>query len=520
MSRPAGPDDHSSYDGHDDFRRAARERAARQNRVRVPSVLGAHGALVTSLRTGEICVNDRLDEGDIGARFSVSRNAVRSALRLLATEGVVSRSPRAGTVVTSGMTEIPIDNGLAWNVGTDPERQVVVLDQRWVASSPVIRRYLRTTATRVHASEILDLHVGNPILLYTRYTLEEGRDRPLVPRSDDGRFEEVFARAYGSPLARIDSWIEAGSADDRTAAQLRTPAGTPLIVKSRVLWSGDGVPREFSITHYPAARVALSTATDGAGPDDDPVVESVAVPEVRTGGVDAAPDLLRTSAANLRVELRAAIREGIVRPGDRLVEDELARSFGAGRSTVRQALTHLAHEGTVTRTAGSTLAGPIAAYRLNSGVPHRETETGRHRSRHLTSVTIPAAPFVAHLLAPPDGRVVLDEFLSVRDDGHATLYLRYTTPSAEPRPLVVGRRDEFREGFRRAYGRPPGRVVTVVHAVTADADAARRLRVAPDSILLLSERVLFDADGAVREFSHSYRAAAHACLATRTVLPT
>lgn len=512
MSRPSVSGD------HDAFRRATQERAARQRRVRVPSVLGAHGALVTSLRTGEIGVNDRLDEDDLGARFSVSRNAVRSALRLLATEGVVSRSPRAGTVVTSGMTEIPIDNGLAWNVGTDPERQIVVLDQRRVASSPVIRRYLRTTATRVCASEILDLHVGNPILLYTRYSLEQGRDRPLVPRSDDGRFEEVFEQTYGSPLARIDTWIEAGAADDRTAGHLRTAVGTPIIVKSRVLWSADGLPREFSITHYPAARVALSTATSGSGLDDDPVGDTVLVPQARTGDVEVAPDLLRTSSANLRVELRASIREDMIRPGDRLVEDEVARTFGAGRTAVRQALAHLAQEGTVTRAGGSTVAGPVAAYRLNSGVPHRESETERHRARHLTSVTIPAAPFVAHLLDPPDGQVVLDEFLSVRDAGQATLYLRYTTPSAEPRPLVVGRRDEFGAGFRRAYGQPPGRVVTVVHAVPADSAAARRLGVAPDSILLLSERVLFDADGAAREFSHSYRAAAHACLATRTVL--
>ncbi|GAA1395347.1 hypothetical protein GCM10009613_44910 [Pseudonocardia kongjuensis] len=509
---------HPGRPHRDDVRLAARARAARPQRVRVASALGAHGALVTSLRIGEIGVNDRLDETELGVRFSVSRNAMRSALRLLAAEGVVSRSPRAGTVVTSGMIDIPIDNGVAWNIGTDPERQVVITDKRYIASSPVTRHHLRTTASRVHACEVLDLHVGNPILLYTRYTLDEGRDRPLVPRSDDGRFEQTFERTYRSPLARIDTWVEGRAADDRTATQLRTSPGAPLIVKSRVLWSADGRPREFSITHYPAARVVLSTTTSGAELDDDPLAAPFPAAQPTPPGPAAAPTLLRSSHADLHMELRAAIREGILPAGSRPVEADLARTYGAARSTMQQVLAQLHAEGTLVRRNGHTVVRPVTAYRLNSGVPFRESEAGRHGYRHLTSVTIPVAPFLSRMLPTAGDTVALDEFLVHRDGRPSSLYLRYTEPSADPRPLVVGTRHEFSSAFRRTYGRPPGRILTNLHAVCADEAAARRLRVAPGAVLLLCERLLIDADGRPREFSHAYRSAAQSCLATRTLL--
>jgi DNA-binding GntR family transcriptional regulator len=58
-----------------------------------------------------------------------------------------------------------------------------------------------------------------------------------------------------------------------------------------------------------------------------------------------APALLRRRASDA---LRSAIVEGRLRPGDRLMEGELAQQLGVSRAPVREALRELEHEGLVT----------------------------------------------------------------------------------------------------------------------------------------------------------------------------
>ncbi|MEU6700683.1 hypothetical protein [Pseudonocardia sp. NPDC046786] len=153
-----------------------------------------------------------------------------------------------------------------------------------------------------------------------------------------------------------------------------------------MLWSADRRPREFSITHYPAARVVLSTTTSGAELDDDPLAAPFPASQPTPPGPAAAPTLLRSSHADLHMELRAAIREGIP-AGSRPVEADLARTYGAARSTMKQVLAQLHAGGTLVRRNGHTI---VARSPPTGSAP--ASRSGRARPAGTATGTSPRSP--------------------------------------------------------------------------------------------------------------------------------
>jgi len=57
-------------------------------------------ALYTLIRTGELSPGERVDQRSVSERLNVSRTPLREALRALAADGVLTRTPNAGYVVT------------------------------------------------------------------------------------------------------------------------------------------------------------------------------------------------------------------------------------------------------------------------------------------------------------------------------------------------------------------------------------------------------------------------------------
>jgi GntR family transcriptional regulator len=499
-----------------EYRRVTRERALRDHRVRLRSVTSVHGALRSSLRTGLIEADDRLDESTLVDRFSVSRNAVRAALGLLVDEGLVSRSPRAGTVVRSDITDVQIDNGVGWRTAGVESYHCEVLERRWVAATPLTRRYLADDASRVHLTELVLVRRGEPAMLYTRFSLSDGAERRLVLTSSDTHFDAEFTQAYGSPLGAVDCWVEAVEADGRVAAQLRVPVGTALLVKSRVLWSADGTPREYSVSHYLAARTALSTRTR-RDRMPRPVPARVVVPRARTE-VDPAALPLRQSAASVHAELRAAVRSELLPGGARLDEQELARCFGVSRNSMRRGLARLADEGLVRRNrrTGTMLERTIADLTLDNGIGWDPAEAERYRAEQLSVATVPTPPFLARILRTEEPTITVGEYRVYRGGLPFIVYLRYSRSGAPTRPLSCDSPADFDEIFARAHGSEVDRIETTVHAVRAHERTGRLLDVPPSTLLLLKERLLIDGSGTPCEFSHSYYAAAGVALSTRS----
>jgi DNA-binding GntR family transcriptional regulator len=508
----------NSFDYHVE-RRAVHERARQQSRSRIASVPGAHGALYTSLRTGLLGMGDQLDEAHLVPMFTFSRNAVRDALRLLADEGLVSRQPRNGTVVIAKSADVPLNIALGWAEQVHPRREVVVTDRRWAPSTPMTRLYLRSRSDRVHVTEAIDMYDGRPSMLHTRFTID-GAERALIASpASDHEFRVLFENTYGSSLCAIDCWVEATGADERAAARLGVAAGTPLIVKSRVLHSSDGLPREYSISHYLASEVTFSASVAGT----ELLGAQQPRPDVLAGRTEKPVDqdgnsLERgRSSSDLHAQLRAAIREGVYRLGDRLSEEEVAEAFAISRNSVRLAMAQLADEGIITRSRrqGTVVTSTIADYTLNVGMIYRPEELGRYGGEELTSLVIPTPPFISEMLQTASTSTRLDEYLISRDGKPTTVYIRYTGTDVERRPLTFSSGGDFQALFSRTYGTPAGRIAHSLHAVCADRQIARRLSVPPGTIVLLSERLIHDQLGVPREFSHSYHVAAGVSLASR-----
>ncbi|MFT4262551.1 MAG: GntR family transcriptional regulator [Nocardioides sp.] len=498
---------------------AARDRARAAEQLRLTSIVGAHGALFTSIRRGSLAADDRLDEATLVPMFSASRNSIRGALKLLAAEGVVSRSPRLGTKVVSLPVEVPINVGNGWDPAAAPH-QTIVTDARWVASTPVSRHYLRTEESAVFQLEVTDLFEGRPALLYTRFTLAEGAERPLVTGEEGDDFHAVFKAAYGSPLARVECWIEAKAADESAARRLEVEPGTPLIVKSRVLWDATGAPREYSIGHYPAATVSLTSHVDAhvdfqaGGLAASPADAVPARTEVKHAAVtdEVPPEELRhRSIPDLHTEIRTAIRDGMVSPGAQLDEHDIEVAFGADPTTVHSVVEQLRAEGLVRRdpATGTLTATPITDLTLDSGVPYSSSEGPRYEGELLASARIQMPPFLGELLPAGSDRVLIDEHLVRLDGRPIMIFVRYSDGRlARPRTLTLeNTTEDFETLFTRSYGLAPGRIESWVHAIRADDQIAPRLQVRPGSMLLLLERLTHDAKGELRELSHSYIAA-------------
>src|SRR4051812_36785971 len=83
---------------------------------------------------------------------------------------------------------------------------------------------------------------------------------------------------------------------------------------------------------------------------------------------ELAPASLRRRATEV---LRAAIVDGAMEPGDRLKEVEISEQLGVSRSTVREALRQLEHEGLVVQS------------------PYRATEVLGVSQQEITEVLVP-----------------------------------------------------------------------------------------------------------------------------------
>jgi GntR family transcriptional regulator len=132
-----------------------------------------------------------------------------------------------------------------------------------IPTPKVIGAMLRIDAPTIRVDQWIDYDKSVPACIYIKYTAVDGPQRPLM-LGKSAEFDEAFLRTYGSPLDRIDCTIQAVSSDERTARLLEIAPGSAMLLKERLLWDADGVPRELSHTYYIAARSSLSTTTYAA----------------------------------------------------------------------------------------------------------------------------------------------------------------------------------------------------------------------------------------------------------------
>lgn len=218
-------------------------------------------------------------------------------------------------------------------------------------------------------------------------------------------------------------------------------------------------------------------------------------------------------------ELRRQIREGGLRPGDRVPsERELAERFGASRMTVRQALNQLAWEGVIVRRQGqgSFVAEPKIPLGLQFLTSFSEDmrRRGLVPSSRLLGVSVAEADAATAeaLGLPVDRRVTSLRRVRYADDRplsveHVQVPYRLLPGLADHvRQVFKGRsRSDFSlyEYFARA-GIGLERARQTVEATVATAELARLLQVAEGAPLLLLTRVSYDGAGRAVELVRAW----------------
>jgi GntR family transcriptional regulator len=223
----------------------------------------AHDLIRTQIREGLLQPNDRLVEDFLIHELATSRNAVREALQLLASEGLVRRERREGTTVVGSVIRIPVDDILS--AATSGHFRVERVDDRKVPSTDLIRTRLRTDAAEVGVIEHLFTFDEQPIGIRVAYYQAHIRQPIAWEQCPD--MSTAFEAVFGLPMSHVDTTIDAVPCEARTSRVLGIPEGSPCLVKEQILYDVTGRPQEFAYSHYRSDRVSFVARASGGTVD-------------------------------------------------------------------------------------------------------------------------------------------------------------------------------------------------------------------------------------------------------------
>lgn len=224
-----------------------------------------HELVRSLIRNGEVNEDDKLVEDRLIRALGVTRQSVREALQQLASEGLVVRQRRSGTRVSQKYYHVPLDDIVPWSC--PPGFMVRRTDNRVVRSTPAIRERLGVTDSEVglveHVFEDFVDRAIRPIGVRIAYY----RAQYTQPQRWDAcpTLAHAFAHVFGVELGRIDTVVDAVTADAGTAELLDLQVGAPVLFREQVLRGVDGIVYEYTFSHYRADRVSFPMASSAPG---------------------------------------------------------------------------------------------------------------------------------------------------------------------------------------------------------------------------------------------------------------
>jgi GntR family transcriptional regulator len=202
-------------------------------------------------------------ETRLAAELGVSRNAVREALALLRSEGLITRIPGAGTFVTGAKLRQRLDRleGLAESLAGYhlPVDNHVLSVRQATATAFVADKLGVGEGSPVAFVERLRSVGGVPLSLDTSSLRAEAI--PMLLRADLDRIDvfSLIESELGLKLGWAEVTTEAVSADEATATHLQTRVGSPLLLLHRLTYLDDGTPFDLEAIRYRGDRFCLIT---------------------------------------------------------------------------------------------------------------------------------------------------------------------------------------------------------------------------------------------------------------------
>jgi len=211
-----------------------------------------HDILRASISSGMTFSHDGLTEDFLVRELDASRNSVREALQMLRDEGLVDRRRKTGTSVSGSVVRMPLNDMV--NSKIEGNLNIRWIERRIVPTSPFIREELETEDPEVCMIEHLFLLDGQPVGVRSIY-FDKSHDIVETPVAMNRR--DSFQFAFGVPVGRVRTTIEAKICDDKTSRVLRVPLNSAILVRQQTLYATDGRPREVEFTHFRADRLAI-----------------------------------------------------------------------------------------------------------------------------------------------------------------------------------------------------------------------------------------------------------------------
>jgi len=260
----------------DDLARAEfRRQRSQRNEELQTSPRRAHDLIRASIRLGLARDGQLRNEHVLVQDLATSRNAIREALQLLASEGIVTRQPRFGTRAAARIVEVPLaasvppaEQRLTATSETPvdaAEVTILQLESRYVPTTPVMRHRLRTDDTSALMNEQLVTFDGVPVMVRVAYCPSSRVTPQMREHVNETQYEarpmgQALEALFGVPFGTVENAIEAVPCESRSAALLDVAVGTPVLMRELLISALDGTPYTLSYCHYRSDRVAL-TAT-------------------------------------------------------------------------------------------------------------------------------------------------------------------------------------------------------------------------------------------------------------------
>ena len=216
-----------------------------------------HQLLRSSIKSGILTSGETLNEESLVANLDSTRAAVRSALQLLADEGLVSRQRRMGTVVRGKPLQLPVED-IIGSPSTGPLEYRMIGDHV-IPAHQLIRTRMPTDNDRLRMIDYVISSSGIAIGTLVAFQINPNAHPPTHNMDIDG-IKETFESVYDRPFGRMETCIDAVGADERTARVLDIEPGSILLVRDQILSDVDGNVHEYAYAHYRADMVSFRSA--------------------------------------------------------------------------------------------------------------------------------------------------------------------------------------------------------------------------------------------------------------------
>jgi DNA-binding GntR family transcriptional regulator len=199
-------------------------------------------------------------EHELCRQLGVSRFTIREAVRVLSTDGLVRRKPRAGTVVAA----LPDDTRYSHGIGSLRDlfqyAQSTHFHYVYIGRVGLSKAQARALSAEpgeewIHAVALRREKAGGKPFGVTRLFLNpalKGIEKAL--RGSQGPVYSLIERDFGVRIDRVEQVISGIVLDEQDAANLGVPAGSPALSIRRSYFDENGRLVELADNVHPADR--------------------------------------------------------------------------------------------------------------------------------------------------------------------------------------------------------------------------------------------------------------------------